>query len=480
MRKFLCKIKNKYNNLELFAKASIWFLFVTVIDKAIAVITQPVINRILSVDEVGIYNVYNSWYAIFSVIASFNLFGGILEVYLTKNPESKRQVVSSLCSLSILISIIFFGLCFLFINPLSIFLKVKYIYVIFMALAIISETIIQFWVVPKRFEYSYKPYAILVISLFATKCVLSVLLSYFMYQDRVLGRILGLTLPSAIVSIFLLFRIFKDIDFISITKYWKKGLSFNLPLIPHYLASVLLASSDRIMISQLINETDAGLYSVAYSFSSLALIVFSSLNNAYNPFSMKAIKDEHYKELSSVTDSMVLVSVLFALILILLGPEGLLVLGGAEYLTAKSIIPVLVVGIFFSSFYFIFSNVEFVYEKTKFVFPITALGAIINLFLNYIAIPTWGYKTAAYTTLLGYVIISVAHYVISYKIVKRNIYNLKHILIYLCVLIIGAGISYSLYDFYDVFRYIMVLFIAFCAVMYLYKNRSLLTKIKKE
>ena len=469
----LSKIKTYYKGLSLVAKASIWFICVTIIDKAIAVLTQPVINRILSVDEVGIYSNYNSWYAVFSVLASFNLFGGILEVYLTKEPENKHQVVGSLCSLSVTISFFIFFIVLVFLQPVSRFVELKPIYLFIMAFQIISETIIQFWVVPKRYEYSYKPYALLVISLFAVKCLFSIAFSYLLEQDRVLGRILGLTFPSLVVSVFIIIKIVKNADIQSITCYWKKGLTFNLPLIPHYLATVFLASSDRFMILKLSNETDAGLYAVAYSFSSLALIVFSALNSAYNPFSMKAIKDEKYIDLSKVTESMIFFSVVFSLIMIFLAPEGLYILGGESYLKTQTIIPILVTGIFFSSFYFVFSNIEFVHEKTKYIFPITAVGAGINILLNYILIPLHGYEMAAYTTLVGYIIIAVAHYWVSYRIVGKNVYNIKSLLINVGLLIGGSVAAIMLYDLHFIIRYILVISMLLGIVVYLRNNKSI-------
>ena len=81
------KLCEHYKSFSLITKASLWFVAVTIIDKAIAVLTQPFINRILSVGEVGIYGVYNSWYSVVSIIATFNLFGGVFEEYLKYGSE---------------------------------------------------------------------------------------------------------------------------------------------------------------------------------------------------------------------------------------------------------------------------------------------------------------------------------------------------------------------------------------------------------
>ncbi|MBQ5927246.1 MAG: polysaccharide biosynthesis protein, partial [Clostridia bacterium] len=248
-------------------------------------------------------------------------------------------------------------------------------------------------------------------------------------------------------------------DLKKITQYWVKGLKFNIPLLPHYLASMLLASSDKIMIQRAVGEVSVGLYSLAYSYSSLALIVFTALNNAYTPYSLRLIKEEKYNELSTATKPIVLISVLFALFLMFLAPEGLFILGGRKYLQTLNIIPILIAGIFFSSFYFIFSNVEFLYEKTKWIFPITLIGAGLNILLNFLFIPKYGYKAAAYTTLISYMLVALFHYLVSLKIMKQNIYPMKSICLYVLLLISGAIASIFLYQLHFIVRYAFLLII---------------------
>ena len=58
MNTILIRFINKYKDSSIVVRASFWFLLVTIIDKGISIITQPIINRILSVEEVGIFGVY--------------------------------------------------------------------------------------------------------------------------------------------------------------------------------------------------------------------------------------------------------------------------------------------------------------------------------------------------------------------------------------------------------------------------------------
>ncbi|NLM18975.1 MAG: oligosaccharide flippase family protein [Clostridiaceae bacterium] len=480
MQKIFRKCKDAYSSMNVIAKASLWFILLTVFDRAVSLLTQPFINHILSVEEVGLFGIYQSWHSIFAVVATFKLSSGVLEVYITKNKEDSYNVMGSLSILSSLICLAFFALSVIFIIPLSELLSLKPIYIILMFVQIIGDSLISFWTTKKQFDYAYKEYCYVTGILFLIKSVACVFLCYAMERDRLLGRLLGLSLPAIAFGIVLFALYIRKCDFLRVKEYWKPAVLFNIPLIPHYLSTVLLSSSDKVMIEKLADVESAGLYTLAYSFSSLTLVVFGAINSAYNPFSMRAIKEKNYRVLASTTRVMMLFSMMFAAILTYLAPEGLYILGGGkrEYLQALPIVPVLIMGIFLSSFYFVFSNIEFVHEKTKYIFPVTLAGALLNIGLNYLLIPSLGYEVAAYTTFIGYVFISVCHYWISRRLIKEDVYEIKYILLYLLGFMLLSSGALLVYKIHFMLRYILVASLMGLAVWYGWKNKETLFKKK--
>lgn len=471
------KLLNKYKNADVVFKASIWFVIVTVINNATSLLTQPFVNRILTVEEVGVYGVYLTWNSILAILATFNLCYGVLEVLITKDKEDSDSIVASLASASSLIWILFFAVIFIFIDPISKYLGLKPIYILVLALTVWGDAMVQFWCVKKRFFYNYRQYSVIMATLFVTKSIMSVAMAYF-FDDKILGRVLGMCIPPLFAAIILYASMLRKVKLRGLAKYWKRGLKFNLPLIPHYLCSVLLASSDKVMIQHLDGEKSVGLYSLAYTFSGLALIIFTALSNAYTPTAYDLIQKKDYKALSKKTKPIIFVAVAFSTLLMLMAPEGLFILGGEEYLVALDIVPVLVLGIFFSSFYFIFSNIEFVYERTKFVFPITILGAGINILLNFIFIPLYGYKAAAYTTLASYVIVALCHYLVTLIILKKNAYPMLTVCAYLAVLVGATLIMPLVYRIHFLLRYLIVL--ATLAIAAIFAVKTLLRPKKSD
>jgi O-antigen/teichoic acid export membrane protein len=206
-----------------------------------------------------------------------------------------------------------------------------------------------------------------------------------------------------------------------------------------------------------VGDQEVGLYSLAYTFSGLALIIFGAVTNAYTPTAYELIRKEDYPALSRKTKPIIFIAVAFSILLMLMAPEGIFILGGKEYLVSLPIVPVLILGIFFSSFYFIFSNIEFVYERTKFVFPITLIGAGLNILLNYLLIPIYGYGAAAYTTLFSYIIVALCHYLVTLIIIKKNAYPMGSICLYLLILIAITAVMPRIYELYFLIRYAIVL-----------------------
>ena len=67
------KLIKKYQKLNLQAKASLWFLFANIFQKAVMMIFTPVFTRVMSTEEFSKYAVFQSWEAIFTVFATLNI-----------------------------------------------------------------------------------------------------------------------------------------------------------------------------------------------------------------------------------------------------------------------------------------------------------------------------------------------------------------------------------------------------------------------
>ncbi len=81
--------------------------------------------------------------------------------------------------------------------------------------------------------------------------------------------------------------------------------------------------------------------------------------------------------------------------------------------------------------YTMYVNVEQYLKKTTGMALASVLAAAINVALNYVLIPKFGYLVAAYTTLIGYLCLMLMHMFLVKRIGMKNVYN--NIIVLLCV-----------------------------------------------
>ena len=66
---------------------------------------------------------------------------------------------------------------------------------------------------------------------------------------------------------------------------------------------------------------------------------------------------------------------------------------------------------------------ELFYKKTFIIALNSIAAAVINVFLNWLFIGKYGYLAAAYTTVAGYFILMILHYIAVRWILKEKIYR---------------------------------------------------------
>lgn len=177
-------------------------------------------------------------------------------------------------------------------------------------------------------------------------------------------------------------------------EYWIFALKINLPLVPHYLSQMVLGQSDRIMIDKITSSSDAAIYGVAYNLASVLTIFINAINSSYIPSLYKMIKGKRYKDNKSIANSICIFMTIAICVFMMFGPEIITIFAASEYKKAIWIFPPVAASIFYTYIYTLYVNVEFYFEKTKYVMFVSIFGAAINILLNYIFIPKFGFIAA--------------------------------------------------------------------------------------
>lgn len=459
----------KYKNISAPMKASLWFVICSCLQKGISVITVPIFTRILTPEQYGVYSVYQSWYSIVLVFATLYLYAGVFNNGMLKFENDRDSFQSSLIGLSFTVTSILTILYLLFHEFWNNLFGMNTLLIVAMLIECFCSVGFSFWSARQRFDYKYKKLIIVTLTSSIIAPILGVIgVLLATNENKAEFRILAYVLVQIIFGGYICIQSFRKGRKFYSFEYWKYALSFNLPLIPHYLSQTVLNQADRIMISKMVGSDKAAIYSVAYSSAMLMTIFTQSINNSFVPWTYKAIKDRNYLSLRNVANALLILVGGISLILVLFAPELIYILAGDEYVEAVKIIPSVAGAVFFMFLYPLFCNIEFYFEKTKFIMVASSLAAVLNIALNYYAIGKFGYLAAGYTTLICFIIICIAHYLFMIKVCNQNsiplsIYDFKFILLFsIGYLVIILLISFT-YDhmFFRYFIIITLLILAF-------------------
>ena len=406
-------------------RAGGWYIFNNFLQKGIVFITAPIFSRLLTKEEVGLVSNFQSWLTVLSIICSLDLYSSIQRSKLDFE-EDLDGYLSSILTLSTIVTLIFWINSIIFKEYICDLLGMTPELMNFLFIYILFYTAFNFLQTKHRVCLEYKAFTVISISTTVLNFFAALTL-VFLIKEKYWGKILGDNLPVLCISILLYLRIMiKGKKYFNKT-YWTYALSLSVPLIPHHLAGNILSQFDRIMITNICGYEKTAIYSMAYNVALILSIVWSSFNGAWSPWFYEQLKKEEYEKIKKISDICILAFFIITLGLITMGPEIILFMAPKSYYEGIYIIPIVLFGIFFQFIYSMYVNIEFYRKNTKYIPLGTMLSAGLNVLLNAVLIPKYGYAMAAYTTLAGYIFLYAFHFIISKRMIAKEIYNEKYI-----------------------------------------------------
>lgn len=404
------EIDNMKKNVVL--KSTIWYLICNFIVSGINFIVTPVFTRLMSQEEYGMYSNFSSWVSIFQIVASLMLLSSFYSAKYDFKDEISAYI-SSMLYLGMFFQVILLLLTVLFQKwfVAVTMISASYLPLLFFYLLFYPAT--GFFQLEQRLNYEYKKSVFISLLTVISTVGCSVIL-VLNREDKLWGRIAGSKVPVILINAALIFYFLRRSPKLE-TKYWGYALKISVPFVIHSLGMTILSSSDRIMITSICGAKENSLYSLAYSCAAVMNMLISAITAAVDPWLLEKFNQQD--ESAKGTTKLISVFILFCCTgAMLIAPELLLIMGGAKYQAAITVMPPVLLGTFFQYLYGIYANVEQFSKKTGGMAVATGAAAILNLTLNYIFIPIFGYSAAGYTTLVCYIVLSVIHYGITQRI----------------------------------------------------------------
>lgn len=476
------KILKKYESLSLPVKASLWYTVCSIVNKGMALLSTPIFTRVMSEEQYGQFSIFQSWTAILIIFTSLNIFLSSYQKGLILFNNDVDGFTSSQLGLIITITT---GFCFVYLIAPSFwsnFFELSPVLMIAMFAELFFMPATELWSAKQRFDYKYKKYVALTIVMTAFSLgggIIAVNSTSYKTEARIYTDMMAKSLAGLSLLVLLFCRGKKFYN----KKYWHYALGFNIPLIPHYLSNYVLNQADRLMIGRMIGNAQAAYYSVAYTISSMMMLVMTAINNSLTPYIYKSIAAKKTSNIKKIANGLVVLIACLCICVMAFAPEVIYIFAGEKYTDAIYVIPPIALSVLFIFEYSLFSTIEYYYEKTKWISTATCICAVLNLVLNFVFIRMYGYYAAGYTTLVCYVFLAYVHYLFYKKVLKEQsedaIYDIKLIFAVSIMVLILMLILVLLYNNMYI-RYSIILVLAVTVVKYKNTIKDLLFAFKNK
>lgn len=449
-------------------KSGLWYTVSNFFVRSIGFLTTPIFTRLLTHAEYGVYNNYTSWLAIITIFVTLNLESTLISARFDYKDKFDEYIFSVL-SLSSLSAIVWFFFLNFFSKQAERLLGLERTHINAMLLYLLFLPAISLFQARERYYYEYKKTVITSLILAVGTAFISVLLVINM-DDKLTGRILGSVIPTVIIGLIFYFYFIKKGKKVKLL-YWKYALPICLPYIPHLLSMTLLNSTDRIMIKHWCGDEATALYSLAYNCGTLVTMFLTALNSAFAPWLGEKLSKEKYGEVRDFSKKYIIAFLFLAIGVMIIAPEILLILGGKNYLEAIYVMAPVSMGCICQFLYTLFVNVEQFKKKTIGMAVASAIAASLNLLLNWVFIPRYGYLAAAYTTLAGYLCLLYIHMFLVYRLKLSNVYSYRFVA---CAVIASFAVMIIITMSYNntIIHCIAIILYCILALHTFFKNKS--------
>ncbi|WP_448820816.1 oligosaccharide flippase family protein [Cetobacterium sp.] len=430
----------------------------------IGLLTTPVVTRLISPEEYGIFSIYNITLNILMLILMLGLDQGFVRFFYEENTLEER---SGLLKKSLKIPLVFFGflsLIFLFgkdtiVEALFGKLNREYL-VIYILVGVLFSIINRFSILVIRMQQKGRLFSLIQV-LNQIFNFLFIILLYKYYGNSYKVLIMSLILTSLLIIIISLV-VEKKIWFSHAKKSkttYKKLLEYSYPIVITVIVSWLFQSMDKLFIKYYRNLYELGLYAAAFKIVALLNVIQNGFNTFWVPVSFQKYEEncENNKFFRTIFD-LVSLGMLFVAVGILLGRDILILILGEKFKDAIKIFPsllmiplmntvseVTVIGINFK-------------KKTKYHLIISLVIVLVNLIGNYKLVPKLGAVGAAISTGFSYIIFFLLRTYFSKKVFKYDFRESRFVLLSLMLFVYSIYISIFERPFFNYGIGILLLF----------------------
>ena len=385
--------------------------------KILSFLFVPIYTAILSTNEYGIFDIFNTTISLLIPLLTLNIIEGALRFLLDK--DSNKKEIVSLGIKKINLSIILVTLFIFVNNKLNIFDVINE-YGIFFLLLYVSNTYYSFCSnVSRGFD---KVGHLAIASFLNTFFTLFFnILFLVVFKNGLTGyffaQILSHIIPT--IYLFIVLKLWKYIKIFNFDEgYDKQIVNYSTPLLVNSISWWINNASDRYIIIWLLGLSYSGVYSVAYKIPTIINVVQTIFNQAWILSTVKEYdKNDEDGFFTNTYNAYNFLLVFVGSVIIITTKIIARLLYSNDFYLAWQYVPFLTISVVFGAISGYIGGLFIATKDSKIYSISTMIGAIFNIIFNFLLIMLFGVMGAAISTLLSYFVV----YIIRIYFIKKKI-----------------------------------------------------------
>jgi O-antigen/teichoic acid export membrane protein len=442
------------------------------INIVVALLTTPIITRMFLPEEYGKFSMYNLAMNLLLLISLLGTDQSFMRFYTSENRSTLvKKCLNITLSMFGIISLITIVFRKYFSNVL--FDKYDNTLIILILVGLLIQIILKFLQTDIRMRQDAILFSSINVLTKVSNVVITIAIAKI-YGNNYYSLILAYVISSLIVviTIFVIDRNKLSLAESHSKIRYKDIFNYGIPYMSSLLVFWLFQSFDKIALKYLSNYLEVGVYVATMKLVMIFNIIQNSFMNFWTPVSFEYYRKEDNSHI--FFNNMFLSVGFFLLILgnvVIMFSDLTAFILGQSYKQSTNVLPFLIfVPILYTVSEITVIGINFL-KRTGYHLFIATVACFVNIGLNYLIIPLFGAKGAAFATAIGYIVFFILRTYISTKLYDVG-YEVSKFYFGLTVLF-----AYAMYATFNTFSIIHILLGVISTILIIFTYRNYITKL---
>ncbi len=390
------------------------------VNRFLGVLLVPIYTRILSPNDYGTLGLINTTVAVLGIFVVFSLDSASARWFFdTEDVHDRKKTMSTWFTFQFILSAIACVILIVFAGPLSsLILELdEGKYFIIPACALLT-TILPF-IITSWYRYQRRAWPTVIFTFSNSLLNIGLNLLFLLYfKMGIMGILYATLLSSALASVYVVITMNEWISFRFFSKErLREMLKFAGPMVPTSAALWILNSASTYILSYYWGKSEVGIFQLGMQIASIVNIVIGAFTMAWPPFAFSILGNKDVKSVFAAVFIMYASVMSFmALGIAIFTQEALIIFTNPNYYSATFVAGLLCFnGIIYGSIHIAVVGLG-VAKNTKPIAKGILIGSLVTFILFFVLVPPLGKIGAAFSTIVGYLIVPILIFKASNKV----------------------------------------------------------------